>query len=167
MEQAQETLLFMDRGKSDYLTVRPNGILVRFATRLCASSLDRKLARGDSPEATRLLAARAQFLVSPERLRDLAGCWRNVLTQARRPPAMRDPRIRLNQICILACETEVQRLVEALSTPRPVAARTAAHARMLLTDGAGPLYNRNRSGELEDALLRVIAQLDSIQLSHS
>jgi hypothetical protein len=157
----------MDPGKSDCLTVGPNRILVRVTARLCGSSLDRKLARGDSPEATRLLAARAQFVVSPERLRDLAGCWQNVLTQARRSPAMRDPRIRLNRNCILACETEIQRLVDALSAPRPVAARTAVQARALLTDGAGPLYDRNRSGEMEEALLRVIAQLDSVQLSHS
>jgi hypothetical protein len=161
------TLLVIDPSNSECLTERSNPPWLRLAVRLRASSLDRRLAQGDSPESSRLLAARAQVLVSPANLTALAGCWENVLRQSHRSPAARDPRARLNRGCIVACETEIERLVDALMKPRPVTARGVASAALLLADGTGPLCDRSsRSDELAVLLRGVVGQLDSTYLSY-
>lgn len=111
-------------------------------------------------ESGRLLAARAYRLVTPANRRALAQDWTHVLTQARRPPVLRNPRVRLNRTPIIACDREIHELIGALLAPRPTAASGAAMASLLLTDGAGPLYNPRRSAELKVAISAVIAQLD-------
>jgi len=86
--------------------------------------------------------------------------WENLLVQARRPPVMRDPRVRLNRECIIACEPDIQEILSALVAPL-TPARGAAMASRLLSDGTGPLYNRCRSADLGIALREVIAQLEA------
>jgi hypothetical protein len=51
-------------------------------------------------------------------------------------------------------------LLSALATSLPVPARGVAMASRLLSDGTGPLYNRNCPVHLSDALAEVTAQLD-------
>ncbi len=128
--------------------------------RLRSSSLDRQLADGYSPESSRLLAARAQVLVSSTSRQALARSWENILLQARKAPAMRDPRVRLNRDGIIACEVYVQEMQNALLTPFPVSARGIATMNCILVDGIGPLYNHRRSTDLRFALTEAIAQLD-------
>jgi hypothetical protein len=41
---------------------------------------------------------------------------------------------------VIAASDDLIRLADALATPGPVAARGVAQARILLTDGTGPLY---------------------------
>ena len=47
-----------------------------------------------------------------------------------------------------------------LRAPLPVAARGVAAAEVLLTDAAGPLYNRHNQAVLAALLRSAIAQLD-------
>jgi len=128
--------------------------------RVLASSLDRQLAGGRPPESGRLLAARAQVLVSPTTRRALAQSFDNVTAHARRTPAMRDPRMPLNRRSIIACEREIREMRDALLTPLPAPARGAAMASWLLSDGTGPLFDGHRSIELQSTIRQVIAQLD-------
>jgi hypothetical protein len=66
----------------------------------------------------------------------------------------------LHRDWIVAAGPEVREIAACLRTPLPVAAAGVAAASVLLTDGAGPLYNpRGRLG-LRDALRLAIAQLD-------
>jgi hypothetical protein len=133
---------------------------VHVAARLLASSLDRQLAEGRSPESHRLLAARAHVLVSPVMRRELVDSWDNLLVQARRSPVMRDPRAPFNRQAIIECESDIQEMLNALWTPLPVPARGLAMASWLLRDGAGPIYNRRCSGDLGITLRETITQLD-------
>ena len=66
----QTTLLLIDADNSQQLTARCSRGWIRLASRLLASSLDYKLAEGQSPESSRLLAARAQVLVAPASRRE-------------------------------------------------------------------------------------------------
>jgi hypothetical protein len=51
-------------------------------------------------------------------------------------------------------------MAACLRAPLPVAAAGVATASVLLTDGAGPVYNRRAGVALRDALRLAIAQLD-------
>jgi hypothetical protein len=154
------TLLLLGPSEPQQLTIRINRGWARIVARLLAPSLDRQLAQGCSPESSRLLAARAQVLVSPAMRLALAQDWENLLVQAHRPPAMRDPRVPLNRDCIVAYESEILEMLNALVAPLPAPARGTAMVSWLLSDGTGPLYGRRRSTELGTALREAMAQLD-------
>jgi hypothetical protein len=122
-------------------------------------ALDRQLATGTSPESSRLLAARAEYLVSSRVRRDMAQDWFRVLQQARMPsPARRAARLCRTQI--LAAESEIGAMLDALVVALPVPARGVATASCLLTDGTGPLYNPHCPVELSAILREATAQLD-------
>jgi hypothetical protein len=108
-----------------------------------------------------LLAARAQVLVSPVRRQTLAHCWADLLRQARMPPRPRDPRTPINRDNIVVNEPEIRALLDVLVAPTPGHVRGIAMLSWLLSDGAGPLYNRERSNELRGVLLEATALLDS------
>jgi hypothetical protein len=74
---------------------------------------------------------------------------------------MRDLRVPLNRESIIACEPDIQEMLNALLAPVPAPARGTAFASWLLSDGTGPLYNRHRSADLGIALREAIAQLDA------
>jgi len=155
------TLLLTDPDNPEQLTARHLRRWICLIARFLASSLDRQLAEGRSPESHRLLAARAQVLVSPVMRRELVDSWENLLVQARRSPVMRDPRAPFNRQGIIECECDIQEMLKALLTPSPVPARGMAMASWLLRDGGGPIYNRYRSGELGATLRETITQLDA------
>ncbi len=152
-------LLVRDRGDLSLLTRRCRS-WHRAGARLLASSLDRRLAAGHAPEDDPLSATRAQTLVSPERRRALAANWEHLLEVAvQRPPRYR----RGAPLCcdrIARADTAVRAMVVALMAPLPVSARGVAMASRLLSDGAGPLYNRLSSADLVGAVLEVTEQLD-------
>lgn len=128
--------------------------------RLRASSLDRRLANGSPPESSRLLAARAQVLVSAGTRRALAQSWDNILAHAQRAPAVRCPSVRLNRRGVIACERTIREMQNALLTPQPIPARGAAMMSRLLGNGMGPLYARRSPEDLASALRETMAQLD-------
>ena len=154
-------LLLTDPDNPGRLVASPNRRWVRLGTRLFASSLDRQLAHGRSPETHRFRAARAHALVSRAMRLELAADLTNVLTKARRASAVRDPRAPLNRDCIAECGLEIEHTCSALLAPRPISARGAAMISWLLSDGTGPLYNCRCSADLAGALNEALAALDS------
>ena len=56
-----------------------------------------------------------------------------------------------------ACELEA--LADRLQAPDQVAAQGVAQARLLLTDGTGPLYRRGETDDLRAAVARALACL--------
>jgi hypothetical protein len=61
---------------------------------------------------------------------------------------------------VLAAAQELDALADRLLSPDPVSAQGVAQARLLLTDGTGPLYRRGAAEDLRDALTRALACLD-------
>lgn len=125
--------------------------------RLLAPWLDPRLAAGATPESSRLLAARAEELTSPEGRGALADAWDQVLARAARPAELIDPRLPLALEDVRSASGEIAELAAALRRPSPVAAADVARARELLTDGGGPLYNAGSDLALRVAL--VVADL--------
>jgi hypothetical protein len=127
---------------------------------LCSPILDGKLAAGCSPESGRLLAARAERLVSAPRRRRLVQGWERLMDQAGAAPRPRNPHAPLCRDRIVDATDDVRAMLGALSSPFPVSARGVAMAGRLLSDGTGPLYGRSCTVPLSTALREVTAQLD-------
>jgi hypothetical protein len=159
-EETTSTLILIgDQFDPTRLVSRANTPGCRLLAAVLSSSLDRELASGRHPEAGRLLAVRAVQLVSPSTRAALAHHWQGLLVHAHRPPVARDPRHPLCRDRIVAAEGAVRAMLAALSASGPVPARGVAMARLLLSDGAGPLYNRHCAADLHEILREVTAQL--------
>jgi hypothetical protein len=153
-------LLVSDRANPDGFVTRSGSVWVRMLAHLWAASLDRQLASGLPPESNRLTAARAQALVSLPLRRSLVSNWEDLAARATNMPVARDPRVSLCRDRIVARDDKILVMIRALSTTLPVPAQGVAMANWLLSDGAGPLYNRSSTTDLSDVLDRVIELLD-------
>ena len=153
-------LLVRDPIDPERLVPRPNQAWLRLLARLFAPALDRQLASGCSPESNRLLATRAQSLVSPSMRRALAGNWLDLMNVVRRPPVVRIPHTPLCHDRIMAAEDDIRAMLGALSAALPTPARGVAMASWLLRNGAGPLYNRHCPVDLHAELREATAHLD-------
>lgn len=146
---------------------RDNDLMVtgcpRLSDRLKASlhshQLDRALASGVPVESTPALALRARRLTAISDRRAKAATYRRVLREASEEVPRSYVRVRPRRERVVAATPALSRLAEALAAPGPVAARGAAQASLLLTDGTGPLYNSANETSLERSALRALAEL--------
>jgi hypothetical protein len=153
------TLLLIDPDGNQQFTARRNRWWRRLMARLLAPYLDHQLAQGRSPEERGLLGARAQVLVSPVMRTALAENCSDILERARKPLVVRRHAVPLNRECIVASEREIHEMIEALVASVPIPVRGSAMVSWLLSDGAGPLYDRRRSADLTGALREARTQL--------
>ena len=144
----------------DPLVMRPRSLGDRLLARASGASLDRELAAGRAPEASRLLAARAQDIVALRRRRAVAADWDRLLAVATRARGRGEPTRRIRGDLIVAAGPAIRELVRLLSAPSPVPARGVAMASVLLTDGTGPVYRRGADVSLDEAIQAAITQLD-------
>ncbi len=154
------TLVVTDWHGSGLLAVCPDRAADKAMARAFAFRLDRRLAAGDDPDSSRLLATRAQHLVSLATRRTLAESWEHVLAKATRAPGPGYAAMAIRADRVLAAEPDVLELIAHLRAALPVAARGVAAASVLLADGAGPVYHRRAADGLRDAVRLAIAQLD-------
>jgi len=127
---------------------------------LRAAALDRDLAFGAPPDASRLLALRATELVHPDNRAALAANWLHLLEVAGQAPRPGRSRVPLCGSRILGAETELRQMVRALSEPVLVSVRGVAAASHLLGDGTGPLYDRRSPADLGLTLRQVTVLLN-------
>jgi hypothetical protein len=154
------TLIVVDARDPSRFVLRPNRLGLRLLANLRAASLDRQLAAGRAPESSRLLAARAQKLVSPRMRRKLARDWERVVDLARVPPPARCPHVPVCRHEVAAAAPELNEMLSFLLAPRPTGVRGVAMVRVLLSNGAGPLFNRHCPTELRVAVRQATASLD-------
>jgi hypothetical protein len=142
---------------------RANRVPLRFfvGARFFGFSLDSKLANGCDPESSRLLAARAHLIVTLAKRRELVENWLDLLVWARESYGLLNPSVPLVRNRVIDAQEEIQELASALLAPMPTS-RGVAMASALLSDGAGPIYNRLSSLDLGSALREVIARLNPI-----
>lgn len=122
----------------------------RAAARLHAASLDRRLAAGESPDSSLMLALRARKLTGRRDRRALAAGIQRVLHEAARPANLYAlpfdwPRIRL-------LTDELAALRDVLADGGLVDPRGVAMVQLLLTDGGGPLHRPGGPVRLRDAI---------------
>lgn len=113
----------------------------RVESHVFGDRLDRALAAGVPPETDPLLALRATQIASPKSRRELAALVRRLLTTA---TAGDESPFKARSMAILPRVKKAQREFEALAAhleaPVPLPARGMAAVKLLLRDGAGPLY---------------------------
>jgi hypothetical protein len=134
----------------------------RLLARTLAPSLDQQIATGCLPGSSRALAIRARQIVSPAARRELARGWQHALDQVRQPPVPRTPRGLLRRDRIAAAEHDVREMLAVLTSEQPIAARGAAMASGLLTDGTGPLYSRHSLLDLGAAVREATRQMSPL-----
>ncbi|HEX4283181.1 MAG TPA: hypothetical protein VHZ27_20600 [Solirubrobacteraceae bacterium] len=131
----------------------------RVTARVRANRLDTELARGAPPTHV-ALALRAQDLGERRTRQRLSRSVRRILDDARTDRPLSLARVPTQRREVLVAARELERIAETLLTPGPVAASGVAQVRLLLIDGAGPLYSRDAPGALRVAATRALDALE-------
>jgi hypothetical protein len=122
------------------------------------SSLDRLLLRREPAMGSPLLVWRAGELSGAEERSHLVAALRRLERSAESshlPGAAP-----LNRRAVRMYREQIDALIAGLSGPDPVKARGVLLVRRLLDDPGGPLYDRDRAGELERDLRNALRALD-------
>jgi hypothetical protein len=126
---------------------------------------DRDLADGGGAEWEPGLQLRSLQLTRSAERRRLAGCLRKLVEEAetvqRRPPL--GPVVPVQREVVLIWRDSIVAIAGRLLRPMPVAAAGMARLRLLLTDGAGPLFNPASEYLMADVLQRIEEDLDPNQ----
>lgn len=131
----------------------------RIHARVRTTSLDHQLAEGASPESSVPIALHAARLCRPKERRSLAASLREVAAAARGSRRTRAP---INRESIRLALAELETLAGRLESNGPIDVRGVARVRMLLGDGAGPLYRRTTPGRLRRELVSVLVACDAL-----
>jgi hypothetical protein len=137
---------------ADYPVSEPCRIRARVLARAGAWWLDQALAGGVCPDASATLSLRAHRLIGPATRHALAAELRDVIGRARRPPTPLDNGVRLCAVEVLRSRDAIGDLADRLDGWEPVEPAGVARVRLLLRDGAGPLYNESCPGGLQRAV---------------
>jgi hypothetical protein len=144
----------------DLVIARRVRVRDRLAARLRVQKLDLQLAAGAEPDASPSLALRAQALLGHSLRVRLALQLRRVLREAERPQRISPAAVPVSRPAVLEAAEDLELLAERLLDPSPVAVKGIARTRLLLTDGASPLYWRTRRDALVRAARRALEGLD-------
>ncbi len=153
-------LVLADERHPGCVRLERNRPMARVRARMWALHADRALAAGISPDSSARLSLRAHELIGCPTRAELARAIRRLLNDA-------NHRVRPRSFSVPICRAKVwrsrdtlQALADRLLGDGPLDARGLAQIRLLLSDGAGPLYARPRANDLEPALARAIAALE-------
>ena len=137
---------------------RPS-LTARLTARVRAGRYDRLLSVGVTPEPGSPLAAHCARLTSTTERYAIARSLRRAVRDGHdHTPTTWSSRIPLNVANITAAEELIDRVTQRLHSPRSISARGMARLRLVLSDGAGPLYRFGR-GDLPGRLGAALAEL--------
>jgi hypothetical protein len=111
---------------------------LRLRVRLSRLELDDRLAHGADPTSTPELRLRAAQLL--EQRAEVASAVERSIGDARRPTPVFSARVPLRRAELLECAGDLAALAQRLRQGGPADVRGVAMARVLMTDGASPLY---------------------------
>ena len=127
-------------------------LTVRLRVHLTRGALDRRIARGYALDATAALALRARQLAAEPTRRALAGDLRRAVEYAERVESRtRLSAVMLEPARVRAGRGAIIRLAERLEQTAPVSPQGVALARLLLTDAASPLFDRDSERTVTEA----------------
>jgi hypothetical protein len=122
------------------------GLLVRLGERMRGWHLDQQLARGVFPDSDPALTLRADRLVGAKSRRRIADALERLLEDDGELAGL-SSRVPVSESVILAARPELESLAAALQCDG-CEVRGVALARLLIIDGASPLYGRGSELEL-------------------
>jgi hypothetical protein len=158
------TMLILINALDQGVTTRTATPWEQFISHVRAYKLDHDIAAGASPESSALLALRAQALVRPAMRQRLARSLEHLREGAEPRPGPQPSglRVRVRRDRILGAADALQILIDRLVAPAPVPARGVAGVRILLIDGAGPLYYPSDNDNLSAHVLEIVEQLEPL-----
>jgi hypothetical protein len=127
-------------------------------SRLLAGRYDKLLASGAAAFPDSPLELHARRLITIAEREVVARSFRRALLEARKPPTPWTARSWAHRPSVVAAADMIDSVTLWLHSPRPVRARGMARLRVLLSDGAGPLYTSGR-GDLVERLGAALAAL--------
>jgi len=130
------------------ITSRSVRLADRVRARLAAGRLDRELAGGRCPDVEVTLAVHAERIVRPPARDSLARSLRRVADLAEAPDGAGRSHTPLCWPHARQAAADLRALAERLEKPGPISPQAVARVRMILTDGAGPLYWRDSPDDL-------------------
>ena len=133
-------------------------ITTRVIAELFATRFDKQLVAGVAPEPGSVLAAHVSRLASGGERRKLAEALHHSVCEAHSRRTRMSATIPVDRSAVAAAVGLIDQVVLRLTGPRPVSARGVARLRLLLSDGAGPMYWPG-GGDLGAELRAVLAQL--------
>ncbi len=157
----RQTLTGVDVRKAQESIHRLTPLWVKFGARMIGSDLDRRLAKGEAPESSRLMEERIQQIATPRARQVLARNWLDIFTESDVSLKLFDLRVPVVYDRIIAAEAEIRAMIVALMAPLPNA-QGVAMSRWLLSDGAGPLYNPQCTLDLGSRLRQIVEHLDPL-----
>jgi len=127
--------------------------------------IDRELSDGGEPEGEPELQLRSRQLTCGAERHRLAGCLRKLIeeVEAVHKPQPLSPVLPVQREAVLIWRDSIIAIAGRLDRPMPVAAAGMARLRLLLTDGAGPLFNPTSDYLMADVLPRIEEDLDPNQ----
>jgi hypothetical protein len=157
MKSADGTRIAVDR----------SGTATRLQVRLHRSNLDHRLADGHAPEDSAALGLRAAQLATETHRRSLASSLRLVVDKATRPPGGLGSMVPIDREAVGAWREAISGLADRLERPGPVDPRGVARVAVLLSDGAGPLYNSASERSLGEAIWWIADGMQPVVVSGS
>jgi hypothetical protein len=118
-------------------------------TRLHRHTLDLELAVGADPNTDALLRERARELIREATRREIAESLERVMSEAESTPRNRTSRVPVSRRAVRNLRPELETFVERLKAPTFPCPQALAMARLLITDGGGPLYDTGPETERE------------------
>lgn len=131
---------------------------VRIVAWLRARHFDRRLAAGATVRADTPMAIHADKVTSVAEREAIARALRRSVTDAYSGSPFRSARIEINAREVVAAEDIIDAVTLRLHSPRPVSVMGMARLRVLLSDGASPLYRYGR-GDLAESMAAAFAAL--------
>jgi hypothetical protein len=135
---------------------REPGAGLRAIARVRWFSLDGRLAAGEDPARSRLLAAQAARLTSPRQRERLADALGGLLRAAARGPAV--SRLSPSRIALSRNEAALRELARRVGSQETLYAGGLARLERLISDSTGPVF-RGDAGELSAELGRIESEL--------
>jgi hypothetical protein len=137
----------------------------RVRARLCAWQLDVALAAGASPDASAVLSLRAGRLIKRRTRRLMAREIDRALREAERPRSPLDRSV-APAVCAIADADLLEQVADHLMSREPIDALGVARVRVLLRDGAGPLYDAEDPVGLRWSLMLAVDGLEPQATRH-
>jgi hypothetical protein len=137
-------------------------LFIRARVRLRRFALDKQLARGADPRSSAELARRAKELCEPKLRRRLSSDIERAIEDASAGPRYLTASIPLNRGSVRLCQDSLLGLAQDLRSPGPVYASGVALVRLMLLDGASPLYMPSDERELLEEVHRAHAALNGL-----
>jgi hypothetical protein len=135
----------------------------RVRARWHAHDSDRAFVAGVSPDDSVVLALHARRILRPRSRAALAGTLRRIVRSAQNGPAGRVAAAPISRPQVRGAVGELVELADRLDRAGPIGPQSVAMARVVLSEGSGPLFRHGGDQSLRQCLQHALRLADSLE----